>query len=431
MYNILNFGAVSDGKTLSTLAIQNAIDQCNKDGGGKVIVPSGTFITGSIYLKDNVELHLEKGAVLKASTNLDDYNEEDAYEQNWSSSAEQWNGKHLVMAIECKNVALTGQGIIDGSGEFFFEEPKRYPFYPWMGYVFANGFARAKDKVRLRPGQMICFIECDGVTITDITAQNATCWTIFLYGCENVLVKCVNIFNPDNMGNTDGIDIDCCINVNVSNCKIDTGDDALTLRCSSTRLKKYRPCENVTVSDCDLASSACGVRVGVGTGEIRNATISNIKIKRAGFAINYITSYAGRGRAEIENVNFKNVQMENVGFPFQIEGDVGFVKNVKIENLSATSLCGINLKATNECKVSNVLLKDFDLTVIADKRPLDEQLLRLRGSSLVNVVGVDSAALSMVKVNIDDTQLSTWENVLTKENCGEIIFENCIFPQKN
>ena len=431
MYNIINFGAMSDGKTISTCAIQKAIDTCSQNGGGKVIVPCGTFITGSIFLKDNVEFHLEKGALLKASTNLDDYNQEDAYEQNWSSSSEQWNGKHLIMAIECKNVALTGQGVIDGSGKFFFEEPKLYPFYPWMGYVFANGFARAKDKVNLRPGQMICFIECDGVTITDITAQNSTCWTVYLYGCENVKIEDVKIFNPDTAGNTDGIDVDCCRNVDISNCKIDTGDDALTLRCSSARLKKYRPCENITVSNCELASSACGVRVGVGTGEIRNANISNIKIKRAGFAINYITSYAGRGRAEIENVNFENVQIENVGFPFQIEGDVGFVKNVNIENVDANALCGINLKAVNECKVSNVLLKDFNLSIVPDKRPLDDQLKRLRGNSLVNVVGIDSATFSNVNVKIEPSQLTTWENVLKKENCGNITFNNCSFPQEN
>lgn len=431
MYNILNFGACLDGITLSTNAIQRAIDFCSKNGGGKVIIPKGTFITGSIYLKNNVELHLEKGAVLKASTNLNDYNDEEAYPQNWCSKSEQWTGKHLLMALECENVSLTGQGVIDGSGEFFFEEPKRYPFYPWMGYTFPNGFARAKDKVNLRPGQMICFIECENVCISGITAQNSTCWTILLHGCENVKIEDVKIFNPDTAGNTDGIDVDCCRNVDISNCKIDTGDDALTLRCSSARLKKYRPCENITVSNCELASSACGVRVGVGTGEIKHANISNISIKRSGFAINYITSYAGYGKAEIQDVNFSNVNMDNVAFPLQIEGDVGFVKNVNIENVDANALCGINLKAVNECKVSNILLKNFKLAIIPDKRPLDQQLLRLRGNTLVNLLGVDSATLSCVNVNITDDQLTTWENVLKKENCDKIDFDNCSFPQKN
>ena len=98
VYNILDYGAVPDGKTLSTGAIQAAIDDCNKNGGGRVLVPSGSFYSGSIYLLDNVELHLEHGAILTASANMDDYNPDDAYPQNYGFAPEEWRAKHFIMA---------------------------------------------------------------------------------------------------------------------------------------------------------------------------------------------------------------------------------------------------------------------------------------------------------------------------------------------
>ena len=114
MYIITDYGAVGDGRTLNTAAIQRALDDCGKTGG-TVLVPPGTWLTGSLFLHSNTELHLEKGAVLLGSPNLADYNELNAYEQNWQSTAEGWSGKHLILAIEVENVALTGEGCIDGN----------------------------------------------------------------------------------------------------------------------------------------------------------------------------------------------------------------------------------------------------------------------------------------------------------------------------
>ena len=122
-HNVKAFGAIGDGITVSTAAIQAAIDVCHENGGGRVTVPSGVFLTGSIFLKSNVELHLSHGAVIKASEDLDDYNDLDAYPQNFGWAPEEWVGKHLILAIECENVALTGSGVIDGSASAFYEEP--------------------------------------------------------------------------------------------------------------------------------------------------------------------------------------------------------------------------------------------------------------------------------------------------------------------
>jgi len=175
---------------LYTEALQNAIDEVFASGGGRVILPQGTFMTGTLWLKSHVELHLEQGAVLLGSPNLEDYNADDAYEQNYSCYAEGWVGKHLIIVHEATDVAITGLGTIDGNGQAFMAE-KGQGFgliYPWR-----EGRAGEKVPGVCRPGQLICFIECRNVTLRDVSIRNATSWTVFLYGCDYVSVSGLRI----------------------------------------------------------------------------------------------------------------------------------------------------------------------------------------------------------------------------------------------
>jgi polygalacturonase len=166
---------------------------------------------------------------------MDDYNSIDAYEQNFSVLSEQWVGKHLILAIECKNVALTGTGTIDGSADAFMGDLEFKSVHTWR-----KGIRFAKDKEKLRPGQLICFVECERVLVENITLTNYPCWGCFLHGSEYVTVRGVKVFNPDTYANTDGIDIDSCRFVTVSDCNIHTGDDGITVRGATKRLKKKR-----------------------------------------------------------------------------------------------------------------------------------------------------------------------------------------------
>ena len=169
-FNILDFGAKKD--TVCTESIQAAIDSCADNGGGVVIIPSGEYISGTVWLKSNVELHLEMGAVLKASTNTEDYNDENAYSQNWGSVSEKWKAKHLIIALECDNTAITGNGIIDGSGDYFFGDERVI----CSGTAWEGGYVTSRDEENLRPGQLICFIECSNVKVIDIAIRNTPCW---------------------------------------------------------------------------------------------------------------------------------------------------------------------------------------------------------------------------------------------------------------
>lgn len=229
---------------LCTPQLQAAIDSCAENGGGRVSLPAGDYLTGTLYLRSHVELYLEKGARLLASPNPADYNAEDAYEQNWAGQNEGWSGKHLILCIEQTDVSICGLGTIDGNGELFFEQP--HPSTGWCGH-WRFGQAGSRDKQNVRPGQMVCFIESSNIRVSDVTLTDASCWALFFHGCRSVFVHGLTILNKPWNLNTDGIDIDCCYDVSVSNCKIEVGDDPIAIRCAA----KHSVCpitKNLTVS---------------------------------------------------------------------------------------------------------------------------------------------------------------------------------------
>ena len=310
-YDVRAFGARGDGTTKDTAAIQRALDACAKTGG-RVIVPSGTYLTGSLYLGDDTELHLAEDATILGSPDLDDYNAPDAYPQNWGSRNEGWSAKHLILALERRNVSITGKGTIDGNGRAFFDDkPGFIGRVCWRdGGLNARG-PRAEQR---RPGQEIVFIECRGVTVRDVTFRDMSCWSCFFHGCEDVTVGGVMVRNGLRNLNTDGFDIDSCRNVRVGDYDITTGDDAIAIRGSSSRLKDpSKVCENVRVSNIVCRVSADGVRVGVGNGTIRNVRVSDMVIECAGRGLHVQCCYVrAKGKAEVKGVDISDVTFERI-----------------------------------------------------------------------------------------------------------------------
>ena len=239
--NILYFAAIGDGKTLNTIAIQNAIDDCAASGGGRVTIPTGIYKSGTIWLRSNVELHLEMGAELLASDNLDDYNDLDAYEQNTRVVADEGCvGKHLIIAYEIENSAITGLGRINGNCHAFVD-----PFYGetiLANWGWKRGIAVLKDEEKMRLGQLINFVECKNIKVQNITIVDSPCWSLLFHGCKFVQVNSIRVNNPAWMLNSDGIDIDASRYVTVSDCIILTGDDAITLRA----------CEHIVKTNCNF-----------------------------------------------------------------------------------------------------------------------------------------------------------------------------------
>lgn len=255
-YNIKNYGAIGDGKTINTIVIQTAIDSCRANGGGTVLIPAGVFISGTIQLFSNIDLHLEKGAMLKGSEKVSDY---------------YLHGKKvgLIYTENSTNISITGGGGIDGSGDAFMDLNKSKVFdsasvmYTRQKNHFREVLSGLGDGpyVPLEwPFQMIIFSNCKNVTMKDVTITNSPFWTVHLADCDGVVVSGLRIWNDLMVPNNDGIDFTSCSNVEMSDCDIRTGDDAIVATGYAYHfdLPGYNNIrhvsENITVTNCTLVS---------------------------------------------------------------------------------------------------------------------------------------------------------------------------------
>ena len=424
--NILTTGAVPDGITLNTESIQKAIDLCAESGGGRVEVPAGTFVTGTIWLKSHVELYLEQGAVLKASTNMDDYNDLDAYPQNETCLMEEWVGKHLIIALEQTDVAISGHGAINGSADFFFEPWRECA---WSNYIFSYGLSLSASKETWRPGPMVVFVECEHVRVTDVTFQNTPCWSCFFLGCQHVWVRGIRVKNEKHFSNSDGLDIDTCRYVTVSDCIIDTGDDAIAIRCDAERLvRKNDCCEYVTISNCVLGSCSSVFRFGVGCGKIRNITISNINIIRGSTGINLMTAYIKCGCACMENIRITNVVADHVAYPFDLtEYNNAYLRNITIDGYRAKGFCFSRIRAEEPGTISNITLKNIDIELMDPPFHVRENEIKERGEIALIVHGAQDVHFENVNITIPDELSQKWRKTYEITDSQNITTKNCNF----
>jgi polygalacturonase len=403
MFNIVDYGAVADGVSLNTAAIQSAIDACYAAGGGRVFVPSGIFKTGTIWLKSGVELHLSIGATLLASDNIDDYNDDDAYEQNFGVPFEYWRGKHLIIAHEIENVAITGLGTVDGNCYAFVDDDFENPqWFRWRAGSF-----KCKDMEKLRPGQLIVFIECKHVTVRDITVKNSGCWSVFLHGCEYVSVRGYKVFNPINMLNSDGLDIDNSRYVTVSDCIIHSGDDGITVRCDGSRLKnKNIHSEYITITNCTIHSGICAFRFGVGVGKIAHVTVSNITVSRCRELMQFCTAYLSSGCACIEDVHISGISATDTDRMISMFANNGaYIKDVTIENVRSEA-CSMSYIHQNDGTINNVMLSNVDIMAFDRYDHLDDDILDMRGRYIFSIRNAKGVILNNVRIFGDFKQKS-------------------------
>lgn len=427
--NILDTGAVRDGKTLNTQSIQKAIDACAENGGGQVVVPAGEFLTGTIWLKSHVELHLSHGAVLKASENMEDYNALDAYPQNYGFMPEGWVGKHLIIAVNQTDIAVTGHGTIDGSAPVFFGPMGRAD---WSSYIWSYGFSFNIDKEIPRPGQLMALVECDHVRITDVTFRNTPCWACFLHGCDYAWIRGIHVTNQKHFCNSDGIDIDSCRYVTISDCIIDTGDDAIAIRCAKQRLvKKVEACEHISISNCVLGSCSSVFRFGVGYGMIRNVTVSNINIFRGGIGIHLMTAYNKHGQVSMENIQFRNIVADHVSFPLQLMASNDcFIRNVTVDGYQARAMCGVGLTAEDTGSIQNISLRNMQITLMEPTFPLWENEAEERGDTVFTAENVSGLYLERIQIQIPEDQQHKWKQNASFTNCEGVTVRESDFTDQ-
>ena len=250
-YNIMNYGAKSDTTKLSTVALQQAIDDCSKAGGGRVVVPAGIYKIGTVILKSDVHLYLEQGTTLYGSTDLKDYL---PMKSDYVSLRTHTTTIQLLYADKVKNVVISGYGTIDGRGRAFQK-------LSW------------NDEGITRP-HLLRFIQSEDITVKDITLKNSGCWMQHYLACNRLRIDGIKVFNRNNYNN-DALDIDGCHDVIVKGIMADSDDDGITLKSTSPRL-----CENVRISDCVVSSHCNAVKLGTETnGGFRNINISGIVVK--------------------------------------------------------------------------------------------------------------------------------------------------------
>lgn len=328
-YNILDYGAVADGVTLNTTNINQAIHAAADAGGGTVIVPPGRFLTGTVYLKSHVTLHLSGGAVLVGSTDIADYPEN---QPPWPTNRLEYGRYSLIFADGQQNIALTGTGTIYGQGD--------HPNFTKKA-LEARGWS-PRDAYLKRP-YGLCFVRCQGVRVRDVTFENIAFWVQDYLECDDVVVDGVTVESVKFDYNNDGIDLDGSRNVRVSNCYFHCGDDAICLKAS------YRDCENVVITNCVASSLANGIKFGTATNAgFKNIVVSNCAIFDNGSSALALEIVDG---GTLDGVTISNLIMREVATPIFIRlGNlarrwvetlpdpmpVGVLRNVTIDGITAT-----------------------------------------------------------------------------------------------
>ena len=346
-YNVRSYGAKGDGITLDTRAIQRAIDKAYENKGGIVIVPAGTYQVGSLFLKDNIELHLENGATLLGSPNYKDYT---AADEKFESRTRELYAKYfMIYAENAKNITIAGSGIIYGNGVKHYTESRPQNLRPYM--------------IRL--------VNCDRVTIRDVHLLESANWTLHILGCRDVNISGIEI-ETTGEGNRDGLDIDACQRVTVSNSIFSTTYDAIVMKATTDVL-----CQDIAINNCIIRSIG-GSAIKTGTesnGGFKNITVSNCVVKdvpvHAG--IELMTVDGGM----MQNILLENIIMDNVATPFYIRlgkrarpyktgqyvGRIDDVKDIYLNNISVinaklpSSIIGLHSNTIKNIVINNYTVR--------------------------------------------------------------------------
>jgi hypothetical protein len=299
-YSILSYGAISGGEQYSTNAIQQAINAAGKQGGGRVIIPSGIFLSGAIYLQSGVELYLDKGAVLLGAAELDRYKKEGKVNA-------------LINANKATRISITGEGIIDGQSDKLIGDillQLRKGNHTDASWKEINGQLIRRPSEWSRP-KLVFFLGCDSVEVKGITLQNGSCWIQEYKDCRNLLIDGIKV-ESTTYWNNDGIDLTDCKDARVVNCVVNAADDAICLKSDDRNSR----CENIYIADCRLRSSANAVKLGTASwGGFKNITIRNIDVYDTYRSAIAIESVDG---GVIENIDVRNIRAVNTGNAFFI-----------------------------------------------------------------------------------------------------------------
>ena len=375
--NIRDYGAV-EGKGC-TEAIAAAIRDCEQRGGGHVVIPAGRWLTGPIHFRSNIDLHVEKGAFVEFSQVFEDY---------LPPVFGILNGirchcpSHLLYARGCKNIALTGNGTLEGHGEVWW--PMKYAQSGMEDLNRANKERRpverrVYDKVEdgVRP-RMLQFVDCENVLIEGVALRNSPSWHVHPVWCKNIIVRNISIKAPFRVAhNTDGINLEGCNRGLVENCFIDTEDDIMCLKAGKDEDGRDVgiPCENIEIRNCRAVHGGGGVVVGSEmSGGVRNIWVHDCQYENAASALR-IKTMRGRGGI-IENIDFENlsvvdaysfaadITMNYTGEPLDDHNqpihDMPTIRNISMKGISCQNAPrGFVIDGVKGYEIENIYMEDL------------------------------------------------------------------------
>lgn len=377
-YSITHFGAIADGVTINTRAIQTAIDKAAADGGGTVCVPPGRFVTGTIFFKSHIRLYLESGAVLLGSRDINDY---PITICRFPSGSDRYVARAMIWGEDLENIAISGRGAIDGQGASFARNlvpPQQYQ--ELMRAAGRDSSRFFPEPSYLNRPYMIRFISCRRVHIEGVTLQKPAMWLQHYLNCDGVTIRDVDLFSHGSPNN-DLIDIDGSRNVVISGCRGDSDDDGITLKSTSAA-----SVQNVVISDCIIRSRTNAIKAGTeSSGGFQDIAITNCILKRS------LMEGGFSGRAEglagialeivdggtLDRVTISNIAIEDMAAPIflrlghrarpfrvhQEKAAIGVFRNVKISHITAIragrngcSILGIRDRDIENVSISNVFI---------------------------------------------------------------------------
>jgi hypothetical protein len=421
MFDVRDYGATGRKSEKATEAIQKAIDACAETGGGTVYFPPGEYLSGTVRLKDHVNLHLENGARWYASQDTVDYQVPyNVYKGNNPSQPV------LIYAEDVQNIGISGRGLIDGQARREYDELRGVDsFIAEETELARTSGVEMKMYYKISPiVSLIYFVDCIDVNVRNVHIRESSSWTLHVQWCERVKISGIVLESSLEQGvNADGIDVDGCRDVRISDCIIKTGDDAIVLKSTLTN-GRFENCENVTVTNCVLTSTSSALKIGTETfGDFRNIVFSNCTIENTNRGLGIIVRDGGT----VSDVVFSNISMQLDRKHFNWWGDadpiwlvilkrspeseVGRIENILFENIIAHGQGSSKLEGFAGQPLRNISLSNVQLFMHPEDTP-DQRATHALIASDVQDLSLKSVSVYWDEVNPQDQ----WQSALAIEN---------------
>lgn len=433
-YYVKDFGAKADGVTNDAAAIQAAIDACSAAGGGRVVLENGhTYYSSSIILKPGVDLHLERGSVLKAHSDLETYfhpngGEKDDGVERVGTPVTLKPSYAFIYAKDADHIAISGAGAIDGNAYAFVGRVSQY-------YVTGDFY----------PRPTLVYVEhCNHISFTDVIMRNAPFWTLHPAGCDDVLISQIRILNDLDVANSDGIDPDHSSNVRILGCHITCADDCICLKSSAGNME-YGPCRNIVIANCTLTSTSAAIKIGTeGTGDFENVVVDNCVISDTNRGL----SIQIRDGGNVKNVSFSNIIIGTRRFadcwwgcaePITITTHnrddntaSGHISGIRFRNITCDSENGVLLSGRDGNHIEDVLFDNVQVTIRAkskwerglyDLRPGIRQTIEHIPSAGFYMRRADDVTLRNCRVRFAGDQMEDFGEAVRCEDCRNVKLE--------